>query len=121
MIGFTATTTNFPSISNVKSKIEEAIATAIAEDLQQKYQSASDFAGNSWVPKKGSGQLLVETGETFGTLQASGNIVEIAGKMQFHQEGTNRGLPARPIIGVSSDQERIAQEKGEEILESILK
>jgi phage gpG-like protein len=119
MIAFDAQLTNFPKFSGIK-KIEQEIAQKIAEDLQNKYQSGSDFNGSPWVPKKGSGQLLVDTGETFGSLNSSGNIVEIAGKMIYHQDGTSR-LPARPIIGVGSQQEEIALKIATEALENILK
>jgi hypothetical protein len=118
MIGYTVDLKNFPNISSVKDNLESAIAVAIAEDLKSKYQAATDFSGNAWVPKKSPGQLLVDTGATLASLNASGNIIEIAGQMIWHQEGTSR-LPARPIIGVSSEQEKIAEEKASEVLESL--
>lgn len=118
MIGFTSTVSNFPSVSGVGKKIEQEVASKIAEDLISKYGASTDFSGNSWVPKKSPGQLLVDTGETLGSLKASGSIVEIAGQMIWHQDGTSR-LPARPIIGVSSEQENIAEQIATEILEGL--
>lgn len=119
MIAFNAQVTKFPKLSGLK-EMEQEIAQKIAEDLKDKYQSGSDFNGVPWVPKKGSGQLLVNTGETFGSLRNIENIVKIAGKMIYHQDGTSR-LPARPIIGVGSQQEEIALEIATELLEKLLK
>jgi phage gpG-like protein len=83
------------------------IASKIKSDLKRKYKDASDFNGAAWVPKKGSGQLLIDTGETYGSLTSASNTVSIAGKMIYHQDGTSK-IPARPIIGVGKDQEDIA-------------
>lgn len=119
MITFEARISGLPNISNLK-KIEETIATKIADDLKKKYQAESDFNGSPWVAKKGSGKLLVLTGETFGSLTSRGNTVSIAGKMIYHQDGTSR-LPARPIIGVGSTQNEIALTVAREELDRILK
>ena len=118
MIAFTSQLSGMPNLSSIK-EIETEIAAKLAEDLQQKYQAESDFNGSPWVPKKGSGKLLVLTGATFGSLQSSGNVVSIAGMMIYHQDGTSR-LPARPIIGVGSEQEKIALEIGTLALEKLL-
>lgn len=119
MIAFNAQITGLPKVSELK-KIEKTIAKKLADDLKQKYRAESDFNGSPWVPKKGSGRLLVETGETFGSLKSSGNTVSIAGKMIYHQDGTSR-LPARPIIGVGSIQNTIAMTVAREELDRILK
>lgn len=119
MIAFNAKLTGFPSLKDFKS-VEKTIATKLAEDLQKKYKAESDFNGSPWVPKKGAGTLLIDTGETFGSLKSSGNTVQVAGKMIYHQDGTSR-LPARPIIGVGSIQETIAMTVAREELDKILK
>lgn len=119
MIAFNAKITGLPKISDLK-KIEKTIAKKLADDLKKKYRAGTDFNGSPWVPKKGSGRLLIETGETLGSLQSSGNTVQVAGKMIYHQDGTSR-LPARPIIGVGSIQNTIAMTVAREELDKLLK
>ena len=118
MIAFTADLSNMPDFSSLKD-ISTEIASKIGEDLKQKYQAESDFNGSAWTPKKGSGKLLVLTGATFGSLESSDNIVSVAGMMIYHQDGTSR-LPARQIIGVGADQEKIALDIATKALEKFL-
>lgn len=118
MIAFQAKLSGFPKLSDFK-KVETKIAKKLAEDLKKKFKAGSDFNGSPWVPKKSPGQLLIDTGETFSSLQASGNTVQIAGKMIYHQDGTSR-LPARPIIGVGSIQNTIAMTVAREELDKLL-
>lgn len=120
MITLSAQLTNFPNLKSVKKEIESKVAEEIAEDLAKKFVAGTDFNGSPWVPKKSPGQLLVDTGDTLSSLKSSGNLVSIAGQMIWHQDGTSR-LPARPIIGVGSEQERIALEIATETLEKLLK
>lgn len=119
MIAFNAKLQGFPNLKSIKG-IETTIAKKLAEDLKKKYKAESDFNGSPWVAKKGEGKLLIETGETFSSLQSSGNTVSVAGKMIYHQDGTSR-LPARPIIGVGSIQNTIAMTVAREELDKILK
>lgn len=119
MIGFSATLSNFPNIKSVKTQLESEIAEAIADDLARKYAAGTDFNGSPWVPKKGDGQLLVDTGDTLSSLKNTKNLVKIAGQMIWHQDGTSR-LPARPIIGVGAEQEKIALEIATETIEKLL-
>lgn len=118
MIAFNAKITGLPKISDLK-KIEKTIAKKLAEDLKKKYNAGTDFNGSPWVAKKGSGRLLIETGETLSSLKSSGNTVQVAGKMIYHQDGTSR-LPARPIIGVGSIQNTIAMTVAREELDKLL-
>lgn len=119
MITFSAQLQNFPKLKAIKKEVETQIAEAIAEDLAKKYVAGTDFNGSAWVPKKSPGQLLVDTGDTLSSLKNTKNVVQIAGQMIWHQDGTSR-LPARPIIGVGSEQERIALEIATEAIEKLL-
>lgn len=119
LIKFTSKLSGFPRKGSFKAT-QTAIASKIQSDLRKKYRAGSDFNGAAWVPKKSPGKLLIDTGETLGTLKSASNIVSIAGKMIYHQDGTSR-LPARPIIGISPEHEAIALKLVEERINQLFK
>lgn len=77
----------------------KACAEAVKPLVEAEFAGSHDPHGVPWKPTVRGNQPLIDTGAMAASVTADGLAITVTDwKAIFHQHGTRRGIPARPML-----------------------